>query len=87
MQSQKRRERATRLRVQLPHSLDARFWLQQQNLDEKLAQRLAALEAERVRAEFRYNMHIRSLRRVRDELRADRCDLPSPRPTRTVSDQ
>ena len=79
------RERAVRLHIRLPQTLESSFYARQHQLDELLAQRLQKLEEQRVRAEFQYNMHIRSLRRVRDELRADRRESPSFRSSRRVA--
>ena len=79
------RERAVRLHVLLPRTLEASFWARQHQLDELLAHQLQTLEEQRVRAEFQYNMHIRSLRRVHDELRADRRESPPFRSSRRVA--
>lgn len=77
--------RASRMHTILPRTLEQRFWARQHQLDTQLAARLQTLEAERVRAEFKYNLHMNSLRRIRDKLRADlRVSLPVRSTARAV---
>ena len=79
------RERAVRLHIRLPRTLEASFCARQYQVGEQLAQRLRILEEQRVRAEVQCNMHIRSLRRERDELRADHRESSSFRSSRRVA--